>query len=135
MSSQPILFYDGDCGLCHRFVMFVLKHEEKPVFQFAPLGGETFLAAFDENQVGAFPDSLILKTDQGDILMLSDAAVYTLKTLTPGWRRVGGLIEILPKPIRDFGYRCVAAIRRTLFKKPEGACPLVPVELRKRFTL
>lgn len=132
MSEQPILFYDGDCGLCHRFVLFVLKHEQEPDFRFAPLGGETFLASFDEGQAEEFPDSLILKTAEGGILTLSDAAVYALKTLSPGWRRTGKLIGVFPKPIRDFGYRCVAAIRRKLFKKPEGACPLVPVELRSR---
>ena len=132
MSAPPILFYDGDCGLCHRFVLFVLKHEQQPLFKFAPLGGETFLSSFDEGQAEEFPDSLILKTNEAEILTLSDAAVYALKTLSPGWRRTGKLIGILPRSIRDFGYRCVAAVRRKLFKKPEGVCPIVPPELRSR---
>jgi predicted DCC family thiol-disulfide oxidoreductase YuxK len=68
------------------------------------------------------------------VLTLSDAAVYALKTLSPGWRRIGKVIGVFPRPLRDFGYRCVAAIRKQLFKKPEEACPLVPSELRKRFT-
>ena len=133
MSEQPILFFDGDCGLCHRFVTFVLNHEQEARFQFAPLGGETFSEVFDEESSKEFPDSLILKTETGELLMFSDAAVYVLKTLSPGWRRVGNVIGVLPKPVRDFGYRCVAANRRKLFKKPEGACPLVPAELRSRF--
>ena len=132
---KPILFYDGDCGLCHRFVMFVLRHEHSALFLFAPLHGETFAHQFSDSQAAEFPDSLILLTESGELLMLSDAAVYALKTLSPGWRRVGAMIGILPKSIRDFGYRCVAAIRRTLFKKPEEACPLVPAELRSRFLL
>lgn len=132
MRDKPILFYDGDCGLCHRFVLFVLKHEQEPLFRFAPLGGETFLASFNEGEAEAFPDSLIIKTSEGDILTLSDAAVYALKTLSPGWSRMGKFVGILPKSVRDFGYRCVAAVRRKLFKKPEGVCPIVRPELRNR---
>jgi predicted DCC family thiol-disulfide oxidoreductase YuxK len=133
MSNKPILFYDGTCGLCHRFVLFVLKHEEEDLFQFAPLQGETFRKHFTESQAEKFPDSLILLTESGDVLTLSDAAVYAMKTLSPGWRRVGTVMGVFPKPIRDFGYRCVAAVRKKIFKKPEGVCPLVPVELRRRF--
>ena len=133
MENKPLLFYDGSCGLCHRFVLFVLKHEEEPLFQFAPLQGETFLNHFNDTQASEFPDSLILLTEKGEVLMLSDAAVFAMKTLSPGWKRLGHLIGVFPKPIRDFGYRCVAAVRRKLFKKPEDACPLVPVELRPRF--
>ena len=101
MSGQPILFFDGDCGLCHRFVTFVLNHEQEARFQFAPLGGETFSEAFDEESSKEFPDSLILKTETGELLMFSDAAVYVLKTLSPGWRRVGIVIGVLPKPVRE----------------------------------
>ena len=115
--------------------MFVLKYEQESLFQFAPLGGDTFNQHFTDAQAAAFPDSLILLTESGELLTLSDAAVYALKTLSPGWRRTGAAIGILPKFLRDFGYRCVAAVRRKLFKKPEEACPLVPVELRSRFQL
>lgn len=115
--------------------MFVLKHEQDPLFQFAPLGGATFSEHFSEEQAAGFPDSLILLTEDRELLVLSDAAVFALKTLSPGWRRVGSVIGVLPRPLRDFGYRCVAAVRRKLFKKPEGACPLVPVELRSRFQI
>ena len=133
MNNKPILFYDGECGLCHRFVLFVLTHEKGVVIQFAPLQGETFKEQFTEKQAVEFPDSLILLTEAGDVLMLSDAAVYAMKTLSPGWRRVGKFVGLFPKPIRDFGYRFVAAIRKNIFKKPDNVCPLVPDELRGRF--
>ena len=34
---RPILFYDGVCGLCNRFVQFVLRRDPNAVFRFAPL--------------------------------------------------------------------------------------------------
>jgi predicted DCC family thiol-disulfide oxidoreductase YuxK len=133
MNTKPILFYDGDCGLCHRFVVFVLKHEVEAVFQFAPLQGDTFRANFSKAEVIEFPDSLILLTESNELLTLSDAAVYAMKTLSPGWRRLGKVMGVFPKPLRDFGYRCIAAIRKKIFKKPDGVCPLVAPELRERF--
>lgn len=133
VNEKPILFYDGECGLCHRFVVFFLKHEESAYFQFAPLEGETFRANFSTEEAIEFPDSLILLSESEDLLMLSDAAVYAMKTLSPGWRRVGKVMGVFPKPLRDFGYRFVAAIRKKIFKKPEGVCPLVAPELRERF--
>ncbi len=133
--DRPVLFYDGECGLCHRFVSFVLDNEPEPFFQFAPLGGDTFKESFTEEEIDAFPDSLILMTTEGETLTLSDAAVYAMKTLSPGWCRVGTVMGVFPKILRDFGYRCVAAVRRMIFKKPEGACPLVAPELRQRFLM
>ncbi len=40
--KQPILFFDGVCGLCNRTVDFVLQEDRDRRFLFAPLQGETF---------------------------------------------------------------------------------------------
>ena len=78
MENKLLLFYDGSCGLCHRFVLFVLKHEEEPLFQFAPLQGETFLNHFNDTQASEFPDSLILLTEKGEVLKKLKAASINL---------------------------------------------------------
>lgn len=38
---QPILFFDGVCGLCNRFVDFMLRADSQHRFRYAPLQGET----------------------------------------------------------------------------------------------
>lgn len=113
--------------------MFVLKHEREPLFQFAPLQGDTFKAHIPPKIAGNLPDSLVLLTENRQMLTQSDAAVHVMKTLSPGWARVGKMVGVLPKPLRDLGYRYVATVRKKVFKKPEGVCPLVPPELRGRF--
>ena len=35
--SNPIILYDGVCGLCNRLVQFVLKHDSRDYFRFAAL--------------------------------------------------------------------------------------------------
>src|SRR6185312_14960999 len=37
----PIVLYDGTCGLCHKSVQWLLRHERDHVVQFAALQGET----------------------------------------------------------------------------------------------
>lgn len=130
---NPILFYDGGCGLCHGAVLFVLKRDKDAVFRFAPLGGETFAAEVPDAARALLPDSLVLKEVDGRVLTRSSAVVVMLRHLGGFWRVVGDLLWILPRPLRNLGYDLVAKVRHRLFKQPEGACPLVPKELRGRF--
>lgn len=130
---RPILFYDGDCGLCHRAVLFTLKRDRKGLFAFAPLQGETVATLLDEASRAALPDSLVLREPEGELRVKSAAVVALLKRLGFFWRVLGGALWIIPRPIRDFGYDLVAKVRHRLFRKPAGACPIVPAELRGRF--
>ena len=36
-----VVFFDGVCGLCNRFVDFVLSRDRRAAIRFAPLQGET----------------------------------------------------------------------------------------------
>lgn len=130
---RPILFYDGDCGLCHRAVLFTLKRDRKGLFAFAPLQGETVATLLDEASRAALPDSLVLREPAGELRVKSAAVVALLKRLGFFWKALGAALWIIPRPMRDFGYDLVAKVRHRLFRKPEGACPIVPAELRERF--
>ncbi len=130
---RPILFYDGDCGLCHRAVRFTLKRDRKGLFAFAPLQGETVRALLDDATRSAIADSLVLREPEGELRVKSAAVIALLKRLGFIWRALGTALWIVPRPLRDFGYDTVAKVRHRLFKKPEAACPLVPQGLRDRF--
>lgn len=54
--SNPIILYDGICGLCNRFVQFVLRHDSHDRFRFAAL--QTDFAACILQQHGAAPADL-----------------------------------------------------------------------------
>src|SRR6188508_2010974 len=43
-NTGPILFFDGDCGLCTRAVQWCLTHDHKHTLRFAPLQGSTYAA-------------------------------------------------------------------------------------------
>ncbi len=128
------IFYDGDCGVCHWAVRFVARHDPSgQAFRFAPLGGEVFQSTVPVEVREGFPDSMAVQTAAGDILLRSQAAVHILRRLGPGWKLLGLLLAIVPRPLRDFFYDRFAAIRHRLAARPEGTCPLLPAELRGRF--
>ncbi|HET6330415.1 MAG TPA: DCC1-like thiol-disulfide oxidoreductase family protein [Holophagaceae bacterium] len=130
---NPILFYDGTCGLCHGAVLFVLKRDRAGLFRFAPLQSETLVELVPEDTRAALPDSLVLREPDGRLFTRSSAVVGMLRRLGPFWSAMGALLWVIPRPLRDLGYDLMAKVRHRLFREPQDACPLVPVELRGRF--
>lgn len=133
-TDPEILFYDGDCGLCHRAVLFVLHRDPAGrLFHYAPLNGETAERMFTADERERLPDSIIVKKSDGSILLRSEAALYLLRRIGGAWAALGRTGMLVPRVIRDAVYDGVARVRKRIFKTPAAACPMVPDELRPRF--
>lgn len=130
---SDLVFYDGHCGLCHRSVSFVIARDRRKAFRFAPLQGETFGKLVPGNQKAMLPDSMVVWTAGGDLLIRADAALHLLKGLGGFWRLVAACGRLVPKRLRDRLYDRIAATRKERFGTREELCPLVPPELRDRF--
>ena len=127
------IFYDGTCGLCHRGVRFVLARDRGGRrFRFAPLGGPTFQREVDPAVVRDLPDSFVVVTEDGRVLVRSSGTVHVLRELGGIWSVVGALVWLVPRPIRDFVYDRVAAVRKRWFAQPPDTCPIVPEDQRRR---
>lgn len=136
MSSAPpdLVFYDGSCGLCHRAVIYCVRRDtDGSRFVYAPLFGETFEARIPASAQAELPDSLIVLTAAGELLVESDATAYLLGRIGGFDRFLSAILRVIPRIIRDAAYRFIARIRRKVFKTPEQSCPLLPPELRVRF--
>jgi predicted DCC family thiol-disulfide oxidoreductase YuxK len=132
--NTEILFYDGHCGLCHGAVKFVLKHDRSgQAFRFAPLQGVTFQSRVSASQRANLPDSVVVLTDDGTLLMRSNAFVHILRRLGGGWRLLAGVLAVIPRPLRDVVYNFIAQIRYRVFGTRDDLCPIVPPDLRARF--
>ncbi len=128
------IFYDGDCGLCHHAVTFlVTRDREGSRFRFAPLFGETFERQVPAALRGSLPDSLVLQRPDGTLLLRSDAALAAMRRLGSGWPLLAALGRLVPRFLRDRVYDLVARWRSRLFARPDGSCPILPPELRRRF--
>jgi len=123
-----IVFFDGICGLCNRFVDVVLKIDKKHIFSFSPLQGKTAerLLSSKNRELS----SIILYVD-GQIYEKSEACLRVFHLLGGLWRFFL-ILKIVPHPLRDFIYNFIAKHRYEWFGKKE-ACRLPSSEEKEFF--
>ena len=138
-SRTAAIFYDGGCGLCHRFVRFALAEDrDGGRFRFAPLESGAFAALRDASpraEILEGIDSMVLALPDGRLLVRSAAVLGIAEKLGGVWRLSAALIGVLPRFLLDAGYDGIARVRHRVFSKPADACPIVPADLRERFDL
>ena len=128
------VFFDGDCGFCHRWVQLVVKHDhDGRAFRFAPRKGETFRSLVAAERREALPPSILVLTTEGQILTRSSAVLQILERLSGGWRVMTIVGRMVPAGIRDIVYRLMAHVRYGLLPAPDAACPVAAPELRTSF--
>ena len=132
--TNPVLLYDGVCGLCNRLVQFVLKRDARGLFRFASLQSD--FAAGILQQHGLDPndlDTVYLVEAPGERpASRSDAVISVLRGLGGFWRVTAVLLRALPKGLRDWGYNVIARNRYRIFGKHDS-CLLPEQKYRDRF--
>ena len=128
--NEHILLFDGECNLCNRLVIFVIKRDPAK-FHFASLQsrvGQQLLQQYHHSTTDL--DSFVyIQGNRCDTK--STAALRLFRELGGVWRLLYGLI-IIPIPMRDFFYTWIAKNRYRWFGKRE-TCMIPTSELRERF--
>jgi len=128
------IFYDGPCGLCQRFVRFVVQRDHAASkFRLAPLHGPTFESVVPLERRAAVPDTMVVLTSDDRLLIRSDGVIHVLRHLGSFWKFIAVAISIIPRPIRDAVYDFIMRIRYRIFGRLDNVCPVTPPELRARF--
>ena len=130
--EPPIVFFDGVCGLCNKFVDFLLRHDRQAVLRFAALQGETARRLLSDTDARSL--DTMMYVDRRGTFRRSAAVVRILRHLGGVWAIGGGILWIVPLPLRDIGYRFVALMRYRVFGKRE-TCRLPSTDERERFLL
>src|SRR5260370_42415171 len=106
IQSNPIILYDGICGLCNRLVQFVLERDHQDRFRFAALQSNFARNLLQRNDCN--PDDLdtfylALYNGQPNIRLISRnyATAAVLKELSSILKYWGGHLTLLPAPGRD----------------------------------
>ena len=134
--TNPIVLYDGVCGLCNRLVQFLLKRDTQDRFRFASLQSE--LAQGVLTRHGLDPHDLdtvyvVQNYDQASetLVTRSEAILYMLAQLGGIWS-LSGIGRVLPRGLRDAMYKIVARNRYSVFGKHES-CMLPEPQYRVKF--
>jgi len=130
-NEKGIVLFDGVCHLCDGAVRFILKRERAAELKFAPLqsdSGKSLLQKY-----GYPPDYLdgLILIEGNRAHDRSSACLRIAGKLNFPWRLLFPLL-IIPKPLRDFIYGNIAAVRYRWFGKKES-CSLPQVEDQARF--
>jgi predicted DCC family thiol-disulfide oxidoreductase YuxK len=132
---SEVLYYDGNCAMCHGFVRFLLAEERTGTLRYAPLQGAHYQTSVSESLRTGLPDSLILRTEQGTLHLRSDAVIQILGNLGGLWSAAARLLRFVPRPLRDGAYDAIGALRYRVFGRARDACPLITPQLRKRMVV
>lgn len=122
--SQPTLFYDGVCNLCHFSVQWIIKRDKQGVFSYENLqseAGQVLIKKIPTNLL--LSDSVILVLN-GQIYLYSDASLMVLKQLGGIYGLLGKTGMLIPLSIRNALYRFIAKNRYQWFgQREECALP------------
>jgi predicted DCC family thiol-disulfide oxidoreductase YuxK len=126
---SAIILFDGVCNFCNGSVKFIIEHDRRDYFRFAPLQsniGQKYAEKFDLSDI----DSIILI--EGEKAWTHSTAALKIARNLGGIWSVLYLLIIVPRFIRDFFYRLFAKNRYRLFGKTDQ-CLIPTPEIRQKF--
>ncbi|MBU8788588.1 thiol-disulfide oxidoreductase DCC family protein [Bacillus glycinifermentans] len=133
MKDMPgtIVLFDGVCNVCDGAVQFIIKHDPKGLFSFAPLQSDTGRKLLEQHGLSAdhFDSMILIKN--GRVYAKSAAVLHVAKGLSGLWR-AAAVFLIIPKPLRDAVYDLLAKNRYKWFGKKES-CMIPGPDIKKRF--
>jgi predicted DCC family thiol-disulfide oxidoreductase YuxK len=132
MSSDPsgIVFYDGVCGFCNKFINWVVVRDRHRRLRFAPLQGATARKLIPKQYTQNL-STVVLHTDRGNYTH-SAAVCRILFAIGGPWALAAALLWLIPLPLRNLGYSLIGRIRYRLFGKLDQ-CRIPTAEERSLF--
>ena len=130
--QRKIILFDGICNLCNGSVIFILKHEKDPIFQFASIQSEAGKQLLEWCCLSSNYSQAVVYIENGNVHLGSTAALRIGQKLIFPWSLLssGGLV--VPKFIRDWVYNQIAQHRYQWFGKKD-ICILPTESLKARF--
>ncbi|MEO8734468.1 MAG: thiol-disulfide oxidoreductase DCC family protein [Flavobacteriales bacterium] len=128
---EHLLLFDGVCNLCNGFVRFIIRHDKRQWFRFAPLQGETSQRILSTHGFASGTLDSLVYVRNGKALVRSAAALNVARDLGGPWVLLYPFM-LVPRFIRDALYDLVARNRYRWFGK-RPTCMVPTPELLERF--
>ena len=132
MADDAIIVFDGVCVLCSRWTRFVLRFDRARHFRLAAMQTQAGRDLLRGNGLDPDDPSTFVVIDDGKAYTESTALLQVLSRFAWPWRLIAAMLRVLPRSLRDAGYRMIARNRYQWFGRT--ALCVVPVpEQRTRF--
>lgn len=132
IKRRRIILFDGICNLCNGSVIFILRHEKDPVFQFASIQSEAGKELLEWCGLPSNYDQAVVYIENGKVYLGSTAALKIGQGLIFPWSLLSFVGFVVPKFIRDWVYNQIAQHRYQWFGKKD-VCMVLTKSLRARF--
>jgi len=127
-----IILFDGTCNLCNGSVIFILRWEKDPIFQFASNQSEAGQNLLKWCGLPSGYNQAVVYMENGKIYLGSTAALKIGQDLLFPWSLLSSAGFVVPKFIRDWVYNQIAQHRYQWFGKKD-VCMVPTASLRARF--
>lgn len=131
MNEHPVILFDGVCNFCNGAINFVLKHDKKGIFRFAPLQSEAGQKLLQQYHLSTNDFESFILIDDGKVYKKSSASLRVLNKLPWYWKEIQ-IFKIIPRIFRDAIYDFIAKHRYKWFGKKEQ-CMVPTPEMKGRF--
>jgi predicted DCC family thiol-disulfide oxidoreductase YuxK len=132
-TAEAIVLFDGVCNLCAGSVKRLIPRDPHARLRFASLQSAAGSHLRTSFAIAESEDSMVAIVD-GRAYLRSDAALRVLRVLGGPYLVAAVLLQLVPRPIRDAGYRFVASHRFRWFGE-RNECWVPNPTLRARFLL
>jgi len=115
-----LLFFDGECAFCNRWVARVRDADHRRRIRFGAKQGPTFRQLAQIHPEFAHVESVVLvkrRADGGEDFLVRSPAIREVITGLPGFRFFSLVLRLVPTPVSDLGYRIFSKLRTRLFGK------------------
>ena len=112
---MKILFFDGYCSLCNRWVDFMIRLDRRQQIKFASLQGETAKKYLPAPRLSSSEPETVLYFHDGHIDERSTGILKCLQDVGGPSRALATILLLIPAFFRDWIYRGVARYRYPLF--------------------
>jgi len=115
-----VLFFDGECAFCNRWVNRVKEADHAHRMRFGTKQGRTFQQIAQAHPELAKVESVVLvkrRPDGGEDFLVRTPAVREVIAGLPEFRLFELVLRIVPTPISNLGYRIFSKLRTALFGK------------------
>lgn len=128
--ASAVILFDGLCHVCDRSVQFVLAHDRRGLFRFAPSQSPAAAPLLASCGLPPAPGTIVL-VEADRCSTRSTAVLRIARLLGPPWSAFAVLLW-LPVWLRDPAYALFARYRLRLFGRRDS-CRIPTPEEAKRF--
>ena len=130
-AGHSIILFDGVCNFCNSIVNFIIVHDKKDKFRFASQQSATGQKLLNQYNILINKEDTFYFIEKENVYSHSTGALRIFRLLPWYLCWIYSFI-IIPKFIRDYGYKLIAKNRYKLFGKKDN-CMIPTPEFKVKF--